>query len=404
MTAPHSTPSPAPDHAPVRLLFLDGLRALAALWVVLGHAHLLTLGWNRSGSLWGRPLDVLLYCHLGVDVFLVLSGFCLALPVVRNANRLTTSTALFFGKRAWRILVPYYATLLLILLVNTFVPIAAWGNHGVGLTPTLPWQVVVTNALLLQDVLPQFNTLHGPFWSVATEWHLYFVFPALVWILRRCGVVALALVGGVAAIVLTWLPSQPAVGALLAPMTVPQPPYFIALFVMGAVAAALMFDPRYARVRGPAQRWAWAVAALFCVPLCALLWHFRIVDASNIWGFFDHLHWIDPLAGAVSAAMLVGLCGMAPRQSVRRWLEARPLVAVGGFSYSLYLIHVPVLAVAHRAAAAWGWPAMTGFAYLATAGTAASLLAAWAFARVFERPYRRPRARAGAAGALRQPG
>lgn len=403
MTPHHSTAPAASDiasdtasdtasaTAPIRLLFLDGLRALAALWVVLGHAHLLTLGWTRSGTLWGRPFDLLLYCHLGVDVFLVLSGFCLALPVVRNGGRLTTSTAVFLGKRAWRILVPYYATLLLILLINTFVPIAQWGNHGVGLTPTLPWEVVVTNALLLQDVLPQFNTLHGPFWSVSTEWHLYFIFPALVWILRRFGVLALALVGGAAAIVLTSLPSQPGVAAALAPMTVPQPPYFIALFVMGAVAAALVFDPRYARLRAAAQRWAWAVAALFCVPLCALLWHFRIVNASNIWGFFDHLHWIDPLAGAVTAALLVGLTGLAPRQGMRRLLEWRPLVAVGGFSYSLYLIHVPVLAVVNQIGARQGMQGMTGFYFLALVGTAASLVAAWYFARVFERPYRRAR-------------
>lgn len=42
-----------------RLPFLDGIRALAALWVVLGHCHLLTLGWTRSSNLWGRPLDLL---------------------------------------------------------------------------------------------------------------------------------------------------------------------------------------------------------------------------------------------------------------------------------------------------------------------------------------------------------
>src|SRR6266571_6214202 len=132
-----------------RLPFLDGLRAFAALWVVLGHCHLLTLGWNRSGSLWGRPLDLLLYSHLGVNLFLVLSGFCLALPVVHHANRLPQGGAEYLKARAWRILPPYYAALLLLLLANCFWPVARWGFHPVGLTPEISWQIIWTNLLLL---------------------------------------------------------------------------------------------------------------------------------------------------------------------------------------------------------------------------------------------------------------
>ncbi len=44
--------SPLPVAAsPLRLPFLDGLRAFAALWVVFGHSHLFVLGWKRSGNL-----------------------------------------------------------------------------------------------------------------------------------------------------------------------------------------------------------------------------------------------------------------------------------------------------------------------------------------------------------------
>lgn len=375
----------------LRLPFLDGLRAFAALWVVFGHSHLFVLGWERSGSLWGRPLDLLLYSHLGVNLFLVLSGFCLALPVVRNANRLTSSTARYFKARAWRILPPYYAALLLLLLVNNFWPVAAWGRHAVMLTPTIPWQVMGANLLLLQDVFPQLNQINGPFWSIATEWHLYFVFPALVWVLRRFGTRALLLCGAVAAAVLTLLGfAHPNV---FSPLAVPQPPYFIALFVMGAVTASYAFDPRYAESRQRLYRTGWLVGAVLCVPLLALLWKYRIIDRVNVWGFNEHLYLIDPLSGAVAAAWLLGLCGLQPAHWLRRMLEGRALVWIGGFSYSLYLTHVPILAVLNHHLEDAGMvktSPLTSFFLLALGGGALCLLFAWGFARLFERRYKAP--------------
>lgn len=386
-----------PDPAQRRLPFLDGLRAFAALWVVLGHCHLLTLGWNRSGSLWGRPLDLLLYSHLGVNLFLVLSGFCLALPVVRNGNRLPVSQPDYFKARAWRILPPYYAALLLLLLVNWFVPVAAWGRHPVGLTPDISWQVIWTNLLLLHDVFWQFNSINGAYWSIASEWHLYFVFPLMVWILRRQGTRGLLLWGGLAAVALTWLTFVHGVLSPEIPISVPQPAYFIGLFAMGAAAASFAFDPLYAPARARIQRRAWLLAGLLCVPLCALLWVYRIVDATNVFGFIDHLHLIDPLAGGVAAALLVVMCGLEGRHWLRRVFESRAMVAIGGFSYSLYLTHVPILASLNKAledSGLSGRAPLTAFFVLALGGSAVCLLFAWGFARLFELRYRPGRARA----------
>lgn len=382
-------PSSLPVAAtPLRLPFLDGLRAFAALWVVFGHCHLFGLGWTRSGSLWGRPLDLLLYSHLGVNVFLVLSGFCLALPVVRNANRLS-ATADYFKARAWRILPPYYAALLLILLLNCYWPVAQWGRHSVPLTPEIPWPVLATNLLLLQDVFPHLNSINGPFWSIATEWHLYFVFPALVLVLRRFGTAALLLCGGVAAFVLTWLGfTHP---NIIAPLSLPQPTYFIVLFVMGAVSASLAFDPRFAASRQRLYRNGWLVGAALCVPLFILLWKYRIVDQNNLWDFLNNLHWIDPLCGAITAAWLLGLCGTQPTHWLRRFLESRVLVWIGGFSYSLYLTHVPILGALNHQLEDAGMlrdSPLTSFFLLAFTGATVCVLFAWGFAKLFERRYR----------------
>ena len=382
-----TTGTPPGRHLP----FLDGIRACAALWVLLGHCHLFAFGWQRSQSPWARPLDLLLYMHLGVDIFLVLSGFCLALPVVRHGNGLPMRTRDYFLARAWRILPPYLVTLFLILLVNAVVPLAAWGRHAAGPTSAIPVPVLLANVFLLQDVFPSTNVINGPFWSIAVEWHLYFVFPLLVAVLRRRGPAVLLAVGAAIAIVLTWLRFRYPVLSDAVPATIPEPPYYIALFVMGIVAASLAADPRFQAMRARLVRYAGIAACVLCLPLGAVLWTYRIIDGGNVHRFFDHADVIDPLAGAVTAACLLLMCGLPPRHRLRRFFESPSLVAIGGYSYSLYLVHIPILAALNRwidYAGVSARSAGTTLFVLVAVGVPACLLFARVFARCFERRYR----------------
>jgi peptidoglycan/LPS O-acetylase OafA/YrhL len=386
--AVHAPAGSLPNYAD-RLLFLDGLRALAALWVMFGHLYLFAVGWQQQTRWLAMPLNALMYLHLGVVVFLVLSGYCLALPAVRDGNRIGAGLPAFFTARALRILPPYFATLAAIVLVNYFVPLAAWGRNDLGLSSTISSQVWWTNLLLLQDVYGQYNNINGPFWSIACEWHLYFTFPALIWVLRRGGVVALLVLGGAVAWGLTSLsamyPLLPVVGA-----SVPQPPYFIALFVLGIAAAALS-NGCGAAAAHIGRVAAWAGAALTVVVLY-LLYRYRIVDVSSAVEFTRHHQLIDPLAGVVTATLLVVLSGLAPTHRLRRLFEQRRLVSLGGFSYSLYLIHIPILATVYTCLL--HVPAIARLSYLqmfcvlALLGTPLCIGAAWIFARVFERRIR----------------
>ena len=379
---------------PDRLHFLDGLRALAALWVLFGHTHLFALGWDAFGTLSGLILDVLLYLHLGVDVFLVLSGFCLALPMLRNGQYLLGGAKAFFLGRAVRILPPYLATLGLILLVNAFVPLAGWGRHSAGLTGTLSAAELWANVLLLQDILPQYNSVNGPFWSIAAEWHLYLLFPLVVWVLRRFGVMVLLIGALNLAIGLTWLGEQLPVWAPGFPAKVPQPPFFVALFVMGVVAATLAHGPLFAAQRARIQRGAWQLAAGLLLPLGLLLWDNRILDGMTVGRFLSHVHQIDPLCGALTAAVLVGLSGLSREHWARRFLELPWLVALGGFSYSLYLVHIPILAALYRAMGYFHMPGgdngLLVFFVLLVSGSVLSIGFARVFARLFEWRLRRP--------------
>ena len=83
--AEHSTPAPSP--AKQYIAYLDGLRALAALLVVFHHIFFIV----QPSSLPTTPglgksvqFLFLLFGHDAVDIFIVLSGFCLMLPVVRG--------------------------------------------------------------------------------------------------------------------------------------------------------------------------------------------------------------------------------------------------------------------------------------------------------------------------------
>ena len=188
--APATTPPP-PVAAP-RLVFLDGIRALAAMAVVLHHGYQTV---TADGSI-GRHLSVLGYGNFAVAVFIVVSGFSLAIAAARRRHHQPFWT--FIRRRAWRIVPPppYLAALVLSIAMIAWV---------IGTPTGTPWDLVLpfspagaaVNALLLQDLLPARAPNHV-FWSIAIEWHLYFLFPLLFALRRRLPAWGLLALGAVA--------------------------------------------------------------------------------------------------------------------------------------------------------------------------------------------------------------
>ena len=98
-------PRPSQFASRGRVVGLDGVRGLAALFVVMNHIFL--RAWP------GYPVDHaplwaawFIYGRFAVVVFIVLSGFSLGLAPARSGWRLD-SVAKFAHRRAWRILPPY---------------------------------------------------------------------------------------------------------------------------------------------------------------------------------------------------------------------------------------------------------------------------------------------------------
>src|SRR5260221_5207081 len=86
------------------------------LMVLMAHCWWFIGAWQVNLPLGRHPINlagIFLYGHVGVNLFLLLSGFCLYWPFVKAGARREPTLAEFARKRCRRILPAYYVTLLL---------------------------------------------------------------------------------------------------------------------------------------------------------------------------------------------------------------------------------------------------------------------------------------------------
>ena len=385
MTLTAYPPPPVNTNA-AHLRYLDGLRGLAALYVVLHHAYMEVVGARVPESL---PIGVkvgtywLGWGQTAVDVFIVLSGYCLMLPVARSGGELKGGFFGYMGRRARRILPPYYAALILSLLIIKFVPgmNALHGLRWDTALPALKASVVGVHLLLLHTLRPWWAyAIDPPMWSVAVEWHIYFLFPLLLLPLwRRFGIAAT--VG--AAFFVGLLPLMVNKNAYF------QSPWFLGLFALGMAGAGLNFGPAQTRlssatIAGLVRRSAWLSG------LGAACFATVTVLAPPVFTRYSYV--MDALVGVTTALLLV-FCtnvierGTGARPPVLRVLESKAAVRLGAFSYSLYLVHFPILSLFHLALLPLNLSPTALLLVLETAGTGLCLLLAYGFHVCFERRF-----------------
>ncbi|HVW26847.1 MAG TPA: acyltransferase [Polyangiaceae bacterium] len=318
---------------PKHVRFLDGVRGFAAAYVVLHHASI-NLPSTYTDGAWSRGLQrVFAYGHYSVDVFIVLSGYCLALPFVSSVRRLEPSE--FFVRRALRILPTYYvAALISLLLVATCVGRKTGTNWDVSI-PVTRWDLV-SHFLLVHDwSAGTTNKLNHAFWSIGVEWKLYFLFPALLWMRRRWGMpraAALATFAGYSFWLVLWAERW------LNPSPWGSSVYYVGLFAMGMAAAELgVRRPRDGRARHELSAFVAASLLLVAVSSSALL-HLPRPVPLQIASFFVGL-WTSALLVALERRALPFLA---------RTFETRPAVWLGKMGYSIYLIHAPVLQLVYQ--------------------------------------------------------
>lgn len=186
------------------------MRALAALFVVATHFVAYVQFEGASLPAWLQAVAALTtFGHYAVDVFIVLSGFCLAMPVVRGDGHLVGGALKFFGKRARRILPPYFFTLAFSLLLIWLVIGHRTGTLWDTCLP-VDWKGTLTHLFLVQDLARGENSkINYPLWSISVEWRIYFLFPLLMALRRRWGAVLVAAAALVVAYAIVFVAASP---------------------------------------------------------------------------------------------------------------------------------------------------------------------------------------------------
>lgn len=283
-----------------RIGYIDGLRAVAVLSVVADHA-------------WRVPLGT-----AGVQLFFVLSGFCLSYPAL--AKLFTDGSAAFnvvgyAARRIVRIVPPYWIAIgLCIVMASLGASLPIWIPREV-----TPWDVIGQALFLDKDV----NLLNRAFWTLTVEFRWYFIFPIALWLWTRS---PRAFFVAMTALI---------VGAQATRLYTPDLEVLPA-FMLGIVAASMHVS------RNRLQNFA-----LLAFPL--------LMAAAIMKTGYDH----SPL---LSFAMFAFVVAAGATPWMVRALSIKALTAIGLASYSIYLVHAPIMLLfgPHPGAVAEGVVAAAG--------------------------------------------
>ncbi|HEX5439630.1 MAG TPA: acyltransferase [Ktedonobacterales bacterium] len=345
------------EHGSRDMRSLDGLRALAALMVVVFHLLLWVDAYDTPVS---RAINASWYFLAnGVWLFFVLSGFLLFLPYARTtlAARPLPSATYFYRRRMLRIVPAYWVCLFIVAVAEN------------QLRRTVEPLNMLTHVLMIHDDFPRFNRdLEPPFWTLAVEAQFYLVLPLLAWGIARVvgasrslarvvlGIVAVILlaltVQWVDSLVMSTLPDVDGVdrtpGGVFVLATMGMQGKFLAVFAVGMLCAALyVVVIEQGRVSKAVARRCGKAALLFALVMFAIAipaWAKGAVmfHPGTFWGLDIQGYPLISAAafGGLLLALLLGVSGGGRLGRVFAW---GPLRFVGLISFSLYLWHLPIL-------------------------------------------------------------
>ncbi len=304
---------------------IDGLRAVAVVAVLLYHL-------GAPGARGG---------FVGVDVFFVISGYLITKMIVADLDRGSFGFGAFYVRRARRLLPAMFVAIALTLGASFLVlgpePMASLGRSAVAATLGASNVLFWIESDYFDLAARQKPLLHT--WSLGVEWQFYAVWPvvlagaraaaptskrALPTVVATLGAASLALDVAIARGALT-LPSG-VDGATTAFYHMPFRVFELAL------GALVVWAPP---ARTSAQREVSAAAGLAMIVVAIVTFDGR--------AFFPAANALLPTVGAA----LVIWGGEAPAMAAP--LRHRATSYVGRISYSVYLVHWPLIVLTEYA-------------------------------------------------------
>lgn len=327
---------------------IDGLRTVAVLGVLFYHVGLTLL----PGG------------FVGVDVFFVISGFLITRLIKDEADAGKFNFIRFYIRRVRRLFPAMLATAAVTFIAG-FLLLSA--EHFASLTASTIAAVFSVSNIWLWQESGYFDTqaitkplLHT--WSLSVEEQFYLFWPAaLVFLLsaRRMVAPLFIVLGGLASLYFAWAwpVRDPSAAFYLLPFRIYE-------FAVGALMVWLV---RYQ------PRWNIASEMLLAIGLLAILWPMAFYTELTPFPSYTALL---PCLGAALAIH----SGISPL--LGRLLSNRPMIWTGERSYSLYLVHWPIIVF-------WSYYKFAPLTLLDMAGIVIlSFLAAYALHRLVEVPFR----------------
>jgi peptidoglycan/LPS O-acetylase OafA/YrhL len=376
---------PAPTRAPARYATLDAWRGIACLLVVVSHSTLFLVHTARpdDGGVGERLVRFTGRMTVGVPLFFVISGYCIAAAAEAARDRLT-GVGRYFARRFRRIYPAYWAAVALTVLAvlalervvarglvsGPFGPVAVIPDPArvapsqwVGsLTLTETWRPLVNPSSPEQQLL-------APAWTLCYEEQFYAVTGLVLLVARSRFFAGIALVTAVvfAGVVVNW-GGVPVKGTFLD-----------GRWLMFAAGVGVY----WAVTRGGRAGTAAVVLAILATAGYACRDPDVLLDMKLYSPLADGK---ELLPACVFALLLL---------AAHRWDErtagcrvGRSLAGVGRYSYSLYLVHYPIcLAVSHAAYRAGVTGAWATLLLVVPVCVWLSTRAAQAFYRVVERRF-----------------
>ena len=304
------------EAAPRKLLSIQAARGVAALLVIVFHC---------SKSIFSHPLywptdplhHLFAWGHLGVELFFVISGFIILQAHWRDIGQ-RARLGSYATKRFLRIYPIYWIVLVGLIPVYVIAPDFGDGNELEPLTLLSSFSLVHLGTASVLLVVS---------WTLFYEIVFYVAFASLI-LDRRVGVLVLGAWWSAAVLRLAFGGASPAAGPL--PLYPVSP--FALLFAFG-MAAAWLF--RRSALRSPGLL-ASVGATLFVANGLIDVYHPIVREA-----------FVSVLAGLFAAVALGGFAELERRGRIR---VPAALALVGDASYSIYLVHFPVLSLAAKVA------------------------------------------------------
>ena len=303
-----------------RIKIIDGFRTIAVLGVLW--AHIWMFAGTPPGMIFGIDTARLIgFFGTGVDLFFVISGFCMYLMYVSKQTNFSFSYYFTYLKKRWlRIAPAFYATIIFYGLFNVGFNIFLFDTG-----------YALKHALFIKNLFPDITQYAPHFWSLCTEWHFYLLLPVIVYGIHHFSFYKTIIVLVICCLVfrfVIWVPN-------IDPFNIIN--YSIANrlieFLAGIVAARIYLDRR--------QEWIFKSVPGLIIGV-AVAFSGRLLMSAGMQERADMIGMISrmmnlPLLTTGYALVIVN--ALQYKTHFSTLMENKILTSIGKYSYSMYLWH-----------------------------------------------------------------